>query len=427
MLSVQEAQNIILQHKITLDVFARNEATERVLLMDSLGRILAEDLVADRDFPPFDRVTMDGIAIRFEDFKRGIKNFRVTDIQAAGSPQMSWQGEGTCLEVMTGAILPEGCDTIIRYEDLKIENGIATVLIENIDFQQNIHKKGIDRKQNDVLLLSARTPSSKGLLTEERGVKITAAEIATAATIGKSVLKVVKLPKIAIISTGDELVDVHETPLLHQIRRSNVYSLAALLETEFKISGDLFHFNDDETAITEGLSAILKEYEIVILSGAVSEGKFDFVPKALDNLGVKKLFHKVAQRPGKPFWFGVFNEKTVIFALPGNPVSTFLCACKYVLPFIKLRLGFKHEIEYAVLAETVNFKPDLTYFIPVKLQNTVQEDSFGEGGVLKAQPLAGHGSGDLANLNDSDGFLELPRGQEVFEMGTAYPLIRYRK
>jgi molybdopterin molybdotransferase len=419
MISTQEAQNIILQHKISLDVFARNEATEGVNLMDSLGRILAEDLVADRDFPPFDRVTMDGIAICFEDLNKGIKNFRITDIQAAGSPQMSWQGEGTCLEVMTGAILPEGCNAVIRYEDLKLENGIASVLIENIDFQQNIHKKGIDRKQNDALLLSARTPSSKGLLTEERGVKITAAEIATAATIGKSVLKVVKLPKIAIISTGDELVDVHETPLLHQIRRSNVYSLAALLETEFKILGDLFHFNDDELAITEGLSAILQEYEIVILSGAVSEGKFDFVPKALDNLGVKKLFHKVAQRPGKPFWFGVFNEKTVIFALPGNPVSTFLCACKYVLPFIKLHLGFKNEIEYAVLAEKVNFKPDLTYFIPVKLQNTE--------GVLKAQPLAGHGSGDLANLNDADGFLELPRGQDIFETGTAYPLIRYRK
>ena len=412
MLSIQEAENIISHHKIKLN-------TEGVPLMQSLGRILAEDLVADRDFPPFDRVTMDGIAVRFEDIKKGIKNFRVTDIQAAGSPQLNWEGERTCLEVMTGAILPLGCDTVIRYEDLKIENGIATVLIENIDFEQNIHKKGIDRKQNDTLLLSARTPS-------ERGKKITAAEIATAATVGKSVLKVVKLPKVAIISTGDELVNVDETPLLHQIRRSNVYALAALLETEFKISSALFHFNDDETVITEGLEKILNEYEIVILSGAVSEGKFDFVPKALDNLGVKKLFHKVAQRPGKPFWFGKTEKETVIFALPGNPVSTFLCACKYVLPFIRLCLNFKEEIEYAVLGETVNFKPDLTYFIPVKLLNTVQEDSFGVG-VLKAQPLAGHGSGDLANLNDADGFLELPREQSFFEKGTVYPLIRYRK
>lgn len=410
MLSTQEAENIISQHKIMLDVIARNEATEGVPLMQSLGRILAEDLVADRDFPPFDRVTMDGIAIRFEDFKNGSRTFKIMDIQAAGSPQIELEAKYNphhrAIEVMTGAILPLNSDTVIRYEDLKIENDIAAVLIENIDFEQNIHKKGIDRRENDVLLL--------------RGLKITSAEIATAATVGKSVLKVMKLPKVAIISTGDELVNVDETPLLHQIRRSNVYALAALLETEFKIPGDLYHFKDDETVITEGLENILNKYEIVILSGAVSEGKYDFVPKALDNLGVKKLFHKVAQRPGKPFWFGKTDNRTVVFALPGNPVSTFLCACKYVLPFIKECLNIKHETEYAVLGEKVNFKPDLTYFIPVKLQNT-------EGGVLNARPLAGHGSGDLANLNDADGFLELPRGQDVFEAGTAYPLIRYRK
>jgi molybdopterin molybdotransferase len=413
MLSVQQAENIIFNHKIALN-------TEGVSLEKSIGRILQEDLYADRDFPPFDRVTMDGIAIRFQDFQQGHRIFKIEGVQAAGSPQMALPithnpSFMTCFEVMTGAMLPVGCDTVIRYEDLKIADGYAEILIENIVFQQNLHFKGIDRKQNDAIIL--------------RGGKITAAEIATAATLGKTHLQVAKLPKIAIVSTGDELVDIGDTPLLYQIRRSNVYAIKAMLETEFKIKAKLFHFNDDKTLIFNGLKKILKDYDIVILSGAVSEGKFDFVPMALDDLGVEKLFHKVAQRPGKPFWFGVSGQRpsqaankfaTTVFALPGNPVSTFLCAYRYVVPFIEKSLGVSISPKaYAVLTEKVIFKADLTYFLPVKL-------NFTEGGVLMAKPLAGHGSGDLANLNDADGFLELPQKRNIFEAGEAFPFFKYR-
>ncbi len=408
MLSVQQAENIIFDHKIAAN-------TEGVTLMQSLGRVLAEDLVADRDFPPFDRVTMDGIAIRFEDFKNGYPQFKIEGIQAAGMPQLTLPNHSSpithhpCMEVMTGAMLPLGCDTVIRYEDLKIENGIAEILIQTIDYQQNIHKKGVDRKAQEVLVL--------------RGCLITAAEIATAATVGKAQVQVVRLPKTAIISTGDELVEVFETPLPHQIRRSNVFAIEAML-SELKIEPQLFHFNDDETAIAEGLNKILNEYDLMILSGAVSEGKFDFVPKVLDNLGVEKLFHKVAQRPGKPFWFGIKQSnqnyaQTMVFALPGNPVSTFLCAYRYVLPYVKLCLGLnKTPQEYAVLSENVVFKPNLTYFLQVKLINTE--------GVLWAKPIAGGGSGDLANLNNADGFLELPQGRDLFEKGEIFPVITYR-
>ena len=428
MLTVQQAENIIFDHKIDLTAPIIG-LWHGVPLMQSLGRVLAEDLVADRDFPPFDRVTMDGIAIRFEDFKNGQTRFKIEGIQAAGMPQLTLpdhllpithhslpifnhQSPIThypCMEVMTGAMLPIGCDTVIRYEDLKIENEFAEILIQNIDYQQNIHKKGVDRKAQEVLVL--------------RGCLITAAEIATTATVGKTNVQVVRLPKTAIISTGDELVEVSEIPLPHQIRRSNVFAIQAMLAT-LKIEPQLFHFNDDETAITEGLNTILNEYDLVILSGAVSEGKFDFVPKVLDNLGVEKLFHKVAQRPGKPFWFGVKqahqnHAQTMVFALPGNPVSTFLCAYRYVLPYVKLCLGLnKMPTEYAVLSENVAFKPDLTYFLQVKLQNNE--------GVLLAKPVAGGGSGDLANLNNADGFLELPRGRDLFEKGEVFPLIRYR-
>jgi molybdopterin molybdotransferase len=406
MLTVQEAENIIFSHKIPVN-------TEGVPLEKSIGRILQEDLYADRDFPPFDRVTMDGIAIRFQDFQQGHRIFKIEGVQAAGSEQLTMdngQSAISCFEVMTGAMLPIGCDTVIRYENLKIENGFAEIMIENVVFQQNLHFRGIDRKQNDAIIL--------------RGGKISAAEIATAATIGKMHLQVAKLPKIAIVSTGDELVDIGGMPLPYQIRRSNVYAIKAMLETEFKIKAKLFHFNDDKTLIFKGLKKILKDYDIVILSGAVSEGKFDFVPMALADLGVEKLFHKVAQRPGKPFWFGVKTVAngfaTTVFALPGNPVSTFLCAYRYVVPFIEKSLGMTMSSKnYAVLSEKVVFKADLTYFLPVKLQNT-------EGGVLMANPLAGHGSGDLANLNDTDGFLELPQKRDIFEAGEAFPFLRYR-
>ena len=416
MITVQEAENIVFQH-------ISSQNTEGVALMQANGRILAEDLYADRDFPPFDRVTMDGIAIRFADFEYGIKAYQIIGIQAAGMPQVQRNGvplsETTehrsvalCVEVMTGAMLPDGFDTVIRYEDLKIENGIANVLIDNILEKQNIHKRGIDRKENDRIIL--------------KGGKITATEIGTAATIGKSILQVYKNPKVAIISTGDELVAVSETPRVHQIRRSNVYAIAAILDTHFKIQAKLFHFNDDKALITKGLNKILSQFDIVILSGAVSEGKYDFVPVVLHDLGVQKLFHKVAQRPGKPFWFGIKSRNlkseirnTVIFALPGNPVSTFMCAYRYIVPFINKSFGIDIPLQYAQLGTDFTFKPALTYYLQVKLSQNTE-------GVLIATPVEGHGSGDLANLNDADAFLELPMARDTFKKGEVFKIIPFR-
>ena len=417
MITVQEATQIILEN-------AQNTEGGKLPLMQSLGRILREDIVADRDFPPFDRVTMDGIAITFAAFERGQRTFFIESIQAAGAPQKILQNTENCIEVMTGAMLPEGTDAVIRYEDTEIKDGKATITIEYLGFRQNIHHKAMDRREGDVILRSGR--------------KISAAEIGTLATAGKSEVLVSKLPKVAIISTGDELVEVNEMPLPYQIRRSNVFAVAAILRGAFLIDADLFHYRDDEQVITEGLKTILKDYDLVILSGAVSEGKYDFVPKVLAELQVEKLFHKVSQRPGKPFWFGKYlkpqlggqqlseslkfseSSQAVIFALPGNPVSAFTCAVRYILPFISKQLLESLELSKssARLTTDVIFKPNLTYFLPVKVSNT-------EGGLL-ATPCEGHGSGDLANLNDADGFLELPRERVVFKENEVFPLFLYR-
>ena len=398
MITVEQATQIILEN-------ARPSKAEKVDLMQSNGRILREDIVADRDFPPFDRVTMDGIAIAFSSFESGQRSFHIESIQAAGASPLTLKNKKNCIEVMTGAVLPVGTDAVIRYEDLSIVDGVATIMVEYLGFRQNIHHKGIDRKKDEVILMS--------------GHKISPAEIGMLATVGKTEVWVSALPKTAIVSTGDELVEVGEMPLPHQIRRSNVFSLAAILRGQCEIDADLFHFPDDEVAIAEGLEDILAEYELVILSGAVSAGKYDFVPTILADLNVEKLFHKVAQRPGKPFWFGR-RDDVVIFALPGNPVSAFMCACRYVVPYVKQQLCDILELPEisAALTADVIFKPDLTYFLPVKIKNTE--------GVFLATPVEGHGSGDLANLNDADGFLELPSDRAVFKEKEVFPLVLYR-
>lgn len=398
MITVKEATAIVLANCLDF-------GTEQVPLPKAIGRILQEELVADRDFPPFTRVTMDGISINYADFAAGQRAFPIEGMQAAGVPKQAMQKAGHCFEVMTGAILPGNTDTVIRYEDLEIENGMAKVLIEEIRAKQNAHQQGSDRQKGAVIV-------SKGKL-------ISPAEIGVAATVGKANLLVKRLPKIAIIYTGDELVEVEVTPEPHQIRTSNAYTIAAAF-SRWGIQADLLHIVDDMEATTNKLKQCLEEYDVLVLSGGVSKGKFDYVPEALAKLGVQKLFHRIKQRPGKPFWFGRAANDTIVFALPGNPVSSFMCATRYFQPWMRKSFGLEPmTYVYAVLTEDFYFKPDLTYFLQVKV-------SYDPSGRVLATPVEGRGSGDLANLVDADAFLELPQGKEQFLKGAVYPLIFYR-
>ena len=415
MISVEEAKNIILNT-------TQDFGVEEIPFIKSVGRILKEDILADRDFPPFNRVSMDGIAINFSYFNKGQRSFKIEGIQAAGSKQISMQNLENCIEVMTGAVLPNNCDTVIRYEDVRIENEIATITVGKINDKQNIHEKGKDRKVGDLLI--------------EQNTKISAAEIGVLATVGKSFVKVGKQPKILIISTGDELVSVDEIPEEHQIRRSNVFTLVSLLE-RLHIPSETRHITDNKRVLKEKIKTYLEEYDVLLFSGAVSKGKFDFLPQVFNELGVEKLFHKVAQRPGKPFWFGrlaSFNSETIfridkrtknqcqkntiVFAFPGNPISTFVNCLAYFYPWYYKSIGLKTDEETAILNADVTFKPSLTYFLQVKLS-----DRFGH---LIATPITGNGSGDLASLVKTDAFIQLPKEQTAFKKGEVYPIIRYR-
>ena len=397
LINVKEALEIVLKN-------SENFGIEEVDFLNSSGRVLKESIFADRDFPPFDRVSMDGIAISSEAFNNGQRTFKIEGIQAAGSEQLTLKNPSNCMEAMTGAVLPKNTDAVIQYELLTIENGLAKVNSEAVKSFQNIHLKGTDKKQGDLLI--------------KENTLISPAEIGILATVGKTTVKVAKQPKVMVVSTGNELVEVGEIPAEHQIRRSNVFTLVSLLGN-LKIKAETLHILDDKQVLLTKIESLLENYDVLIFSGAVSKGKFDFIPEVLGQLGVKKLFHEVKQRPGKPFWFGKKGEKT-IFAFPGNPVSTFVNCVKYFYPWHYKSVGLNFENQHqAILSEDFYFKPELTYFLQVKL-NQVE-------GKLWAAPISGKGSGDLANLAEADAFLELPDNRSNFTKGEVFPIIIYRQ
>ena len=397
LLTVEQAQQIILSHTIDLGL-------ETVPFKESLGRILKENVTADRDFPPFNRISMDGIAINAIHFNQGQRAFKIEGVQAAGSKQLTLKNSANCLEAMTGAVLPNNTDSIVPYEQVVIKDGVAMITSETVKPFQNVHEKGLDRAQGDVLI--------------PKNTRISPAEIGVLATVGKAMVKVARLPKVMVVSTGNELVEVNQLPETHQIRRSNVFTVVSLLQN-FQINAHTTHIADDKETLLTKIGDLLNQYDVLIFSGAVSKGKFDFIPEVLETLGVQKLFHKVKQRPGKPFWFGKKDEK-VIFAFPGNPVSTFVSCVKYFFPWYLKSVGldFSQKV-FAVLSQDYVFNPSLTYFLQVKVHI--------ENGVLVATPVTGRGSGDLANLLDADGFLELPYDRTNFTKGEVFPLLQFRK
>jgi len=395
MVSVEKALQAVLNS-------TQDFGVEEIPFIKSVGRILKEEISADRDFPPFNRVSMDGIAIDFASFKQGQKSFEIEGIQAAGSKQIKLQNAKNCIEVMTGAVLPKSANTVIRYEDVTIKNGIATINVASLNDRQNVHLKGKDGNVGDILI--------------SENTMISAAEIGVLATVGKSFIKVAKQPKVMIVSTGDELVGVDEIPLEYQIRRSNVFSLVSLLE-RLNISSETAHVTDEKSVLKSKIKKYLQEYDVLLFSGAVSKGKYDFLPEVFDELGVKKLFHKVAQRPGKPFFYGE-TDSCNVFGFPGNPISTFVNCLAYFYPWYYKSVRLKVDVEIAVLGEDVFFKPNLVYFLQVKLET--------RKGELIAFPIKGNGSGDLASLVNTDAFIQLPNDNIEFKKGNTFPIIRYR-
>lgn len=365
---------------------------DRRRLADAAGCTLREPVLAERDQPPFDRVAMDGIAIRHGAWLAGRREFRIAGVQAAGAPPQALPDETQCLEAMTGAVLPEGADAIVPVEQIEIADGVATVDADlTVEPWHHVHRRGSD------------LPAGARMLAE--GALLRAPEIAIVASAGRAAIEVTRPPSIAVISTGDELVEPGGAVAAWQIRRSNVHGVVAALRLRGYASVTDDHVPDDLPIIRARLAQHLERHDVIVLSGGVSAGRYDHVPRALADAGVTRVFHKVAQRPGKPFWFGTTATGRAVFALPGNPVSTLVCLVRYVLPALAQLSGATQAPPAGVaLAADVAGSADLTLFLPVDLV-------IGADGARVAKPHPTNGSGDFSSLAGTAGFIELAAGR----------------
>ena len=375
-------------------------------LEDAAGRVLRQTVKAERDQPPFDRVTMDGIAIRFDAYASGVRRFAVEGTQHAGDIVSAISADDGCIEIMTGGVLPTGGDCIIPVERISVQDGVATLEDDYVpERHQFVHPQGSDFR--------------KGHQALSPGAVISPLDIAVIASCGLASVIVNQQPSVHVISTGNELVPAGQPIQDHQVRMSNGPALVSMLvEHGFTNTGHE-HLIDEPSILEARLSRLLKKNSVLILSGGVSMGKADYVPAVLEKLGVQVVFHKISQRPGKPMWFGIGPENQAVFALPGNPVSTLVCCRHYVLPALLRACGRKACSAGSVrLAEAISFKPALTCFMPVRLEAD-------DDGLEVASPVATNTSGDFAALSGTDGYVELERDVTEFDAGLVVPLHRW--
>jgi len=399
MLTPAEADLLIEQHLQCLPI-------ESLPLAQCAGAVLRENIYAERDHPPYDRVDMDGVALDSQAVSAGARSFRIQAIQAAGDEPLSLAARADCIEVMTGAVLPSGCDSVVALEELAIEGGHAALAPSaRVEPWQNVRRRGSDTRQG-TLLLSA-------------GERLRGPEIAIAASAGMARIRVSSQPMLAVISTGNELVEPGEPVLAHQVRRSNAYAIvSSLREHGFQRVAD-DHLRDDPAELQERLRVHLETHDVLVLTGGVSMGRFDLVPGVLDALGVRAIFHKVAQRPGKPLWFGVAPSGAAVFGLPGRPVSSLVCLIRYVLPALRGSLGQSPTaVPRIALGAPLTVKPPLTHFVPVRLE----QDDWGREWAI---PATGGNSGDFNAFSGTDGFVELPPGPNVYPKGFVTRLYRW--
>jgi molybdopterin molybdotransferase len=372
--------------------------------LDRCGaRVLAEAIHAERDEPPFDRATMDGIAIAHADWASGVRRFRILGVQAAGAPPVALARSGDCVRIMTGAACPPGADTIVPVERLEIQGTEATINAREVNARQFIHARGSDGRRGALLLAP--------------GVRLGPAEIAVLAGAGRAEASVAIVPRIAAVSTGDELVDPGEPVEPFQIRSSNDFAIEASLHRSGLARITRMRLKDDPTTMLAAVRSLHESHDALILSGGVSMGEFDFVPAVLKSLGAELVFHRIRQKPGRPMWFGVSGTGKPIFALPGNPVSTLVCLTRYVAPALRYSAGLPDAAPERVrLTERVAGPADFTYFLPVKLSSS-------DEGVALAEPRPTNTSGDFVSLAGTDGFVELRAG--THEAGTVARLFRW--
>lgn len=357
----------------------KNLGTEKVALEKANGRVLAQNIYADRDYPPFNRAAMDGYCFECTDTIL-LNEYKCVDTIFAGGTSEKTLQKSECFKIMTGAAVPLPANMIVRVEDAKAENDIISFSIENVNPFQNIAKQGEDVKLDELTIIS--------------GTAINNSVIGALASLGKYEVEVYKLPNVAIISTGNEIKKVDEKVSNIQIRDSNSFTIAAFL-AKFKIVPTNKTLVRDVASELETQIAKALENDIIIISGGVSAGDADFIPQILKALDVNQIFHKVKIKPGKPIWFGKGKEGQIVFALPGNPVSVQVACRIFVEPFLRACFSLATDNSFFLpLAQEKKKKVKLDEFFPCKLENMTK---------TQILPLHFNGSGDITATLGSDG------------------------
>jgi len=376
--------------------------SEPVQLLLAAGRVLAEPVLADRDFPPFARATRDGYAVRAADVAHPPARLKlVGEIRAGGKPQELQIQAGECVEIMTGAPVPASADAVVMVE-YTAGSGNTVEVQRSIAAGENIVPAGAEARRGEVLLCP--------------GTRLTPAAIAVAGSCGRHELSVYKRPNIAILSTGDELVDIAAQPAPNQIRNSNSYSLAAQVERAGGVPVILPIAPDElqplRHRVQQGLAS-----DLLLLSGGVSMGKYDLVEQVLADLGAEFFFTGAQIQPGRPVVFGQAPARegaqpTYFFGLPGNPVSTMVCFELFARAMLEALSGTvvtQMVFPQARLRSDVNVKTGLTRFLPALLGGAYQQ--------AEVELLKWQGSGDMAATARANCYLVVPPDRETLPAG----------
>jgi molybdopterin molybdotransferase len=399
MISVSEALQIVVAHSPTL-------TAEQIDLPKAMGRYLAQDVVADTDLPPFDRSQMDGYAVRAEDTEHAPVTLRIVGESSAGK---GWHHElhnGEAVRIMTGAPVPVGADSVQQVELTRGGEKESVEIIEPVVKGRSIVRRGSEI-ENGVTVL-------------EKGDQITAAAMAVLAAFGYSQVRVGRQPRISVLATGSELVPVDQQPGPEQIRDSNNYSIAAYAQLAGAEVERLPLAVDDKQDLLRIIGEAAERSDVVITSGGVSMGVYDFTKAALRELGAEIFFERVALRPGKPTVFGRLPSGTLVFGLPGNPVSVSVTFNLFARTALLCMQGTREpclEIETAVLTRPTKGSLDRESYLPAQLRTS-------DEGQLQAEPLKWGGSSDFVNFVHSTALIIIPSGVKEVVQGTKVKIVK---
>jgi len=399
MIPITEAIRIVLQHTSKLEV-------ESVALSDSLGRVLAEDIIADTNLPPFDRAQMDGYAVRAADVSNTPARLQIVGESAAGAGWHHEMKAGEAVRIMTGAPVPVGADAVQQVElTREAKGGNEVEILERVDVGRSIVRQASEIKTGETVLRD--------------GEDIKAAMIATLASFGYAQVKVGRRPRVAVMATGSELVDVDQKPGRDQIRDSNNYTIAAYAALAGATVARLPLAVDDTEDLKKQIAEAAGQSDVLITSGGVSMGVYDFTKAALQELGAEIYFERVALRPGKPTVFARLGN-TLVFGLPGNPVSVAVTFNLFARTALRAMQGAKHpELieETAVLARELKGSIERESYLPAVLRTD-------EKGTLLAEPLKWGGSSDFVAFARATALIDVPTGVKMIEAGSCVTIVR---